>query len=155
MNEKEIYLYLKNKYGKGEKDLFHEDSDMMMHKKNKSMHREYGMHEEGHEGFEKEEAKELVEEMYHTESGKVYKGEFFTLEDAKEVKKRYRGIIPPSVEECDIYVAINAQYHDYINLFKTWFTSNISHKIVESALIFWFQDEDYEGAMKLKEYFCK
>lgn len=142
MNEKEIYEYLKNKYEGG------------------SSHEVYGigsrdLKDDEKEGFEHEEAKKIVKHMYHSEGSKVLKGEYFSMNDAKEVKERYRGIIPHGVSECDIYVAINAQYHDFINLFRSWFHSGTDHKIVESALIFWFQDEDKPGIQKLKEYFEK
>lgn len=135
MNEKEIYKYLKNKY-----ENVSEEAIGTAYKT---------------EGFKHEEAKHIVKHMYHTEGNKVFKGEYFSMNDAKEVKERYRGIIPVGVETEDIYIAINAQYHDYINLFKLWFTSGIDHKIVESGLIFWFQDEDNSGVKKLKEYFCE
>lgn len=142
MNEKEIYEYLKNKY------------------EDKSSDKAYGlgtreMEHEEKEGFEHDEAKKIVKHMYHSEGNKVLKGEYFSMNDAKEVKERYRGIIPHGVSECDVYIAINAQYHDFINLYKSWFGSGVDHKIVESGLIFWFQDEDKPGIQKLKGYFEK
>lgn len=36
----------------------------------------------------------------------------------------------------DVYVAINAQYHDYCELFKAWFGDSVDSKIVESAINF-------------------
>lgn len=53
----------------------------------------------------------------------------------------------------DVYVAINAQYHDYSNLFKSWFGDRIDHKVIESAIVFWFKDEDNPGTTKLVKYF--
>lgn len=46
----------------------------------------------------------------------------------------------------DVYVALNAQYHDNINLYEKWFpnaTNNeIEDKIVEATISNWFEDED-------------
>lgn len=57
-----------------------------------------------------------------------------------------------SVEPCDVYVAINAQYHDYAKLFEEWFGGNIDNKVFESAITFWFKDVDFDGD-KVWEYF--
>ena len=48
---------------------------------------------------------------------------------------------------------INAQYHDYCELFKAWFGDNIDNKIIESAINFWFKDDDYKGGSKVWKYF--
>lgn len=56
------------------------------------------------------------------------------------------------VEPCDVYVAINAQYHDYCKLFDSWFGGNIDNKVFESAITFWFKDVDFDGD-KVWEYF--
>lgn len=44
------------------------------------------------------------------------------------------------------YVALNAQYHDNIELYKEWFgednIDNIKDKIIESTIVNWFEDED-------------
>lgn len=56
------------------------------------------------------------------------------------------------VEPCDVYVAINAQYHDYSKLFEEWFGGNIDNKVFESAITFWFKDVDFDGD-KVWEYF--
>ena len=52
----------------------------------------------------------------------------------------------------DIYVAINAQYHDYCELFEKWFGNNFDEKIIASAVDFWFEDDDFEGN-KVWKYF--
>lgn len=56
------------------------------------------------------------------------------------------------IEPCDVYVAINAQYHDYCKLFDSWFGGNIDNKVFESAITFWFKDVDFDGD-KVWEYF--
>jgi hypothetical protein len=72
---------------------------------------------------------------------------------AKEVYEKYENVIPSYVSVCDIYVAINAQYHDYIALYKLWFTECLDKKIIESAMNFWFMDEDYAHLNKVMKYF--
>lgn len=56
----------------------------------------------------------------------------------------------------DVYVALNAQYHDNIELYKEWFgednIENIKDKIIESAIVNWFEDED-AGIEKVWNYF--
>lgn len=56
----------------------------------------------------------------------------------------------------DVYVALNAQYHDNINLYEKWFpnaTNNeIEDKIVEATISNWFEDED-ANSDKVWEYF--
>nr|DAR32411.1 MAG TPA: hypothetical protein [Bacteriophage sp.] len=104
------------------------------------------------EHFTESYARFIVSEMYHTESGRKYVGEKYDMYKAKEICERYRGVIPSNVTHVDVYVAINAQYHDYCELFKTWFGDNIDQKIIEAAIVFWFKDVDYKGN-KLWEYF--
>lgn len=105
------------------------------------------------EHFIPSEAEYIVSEMYHTENGRRYTGEKYDFEKAKEVCERYRGFLPSAVTPVDIYVAINAQYHDYANLFRSWFGDRIDHKVIESAIVFWFKDEDNPGTSKLVNYF--
>ena len=47
---------------------------------------------------------------------------------------------------------INSQYHDYVELFKSWFGDNVDQKIIESAIIFWFKDVDCKAENKVVEY---
>lgn len=100
-------------------------------------------------------AKELVSKMYHIKEGKKYIGEKYNFYTAKEICERYKGIISPTVTPCDIYIAINSQYHDYIELYKRWFTDNIDQKIIESAMIFWFKDADSTHKNKVMSYFME
>lgn len=58
----------------------------------------------------------------------------------------------PNLTYYDVYVAINAQYHDYAKLFEEWFGGNIDNKVFESAITFWFKDVDFDGD-KVWEYF--
>ena len=103
--------------------------------------------------FDESEAKYIVSKMYHTEGGRKYSGEKFDMFKAKEICERYRGLIPNTVTTYDLYIAINSQYHDYAELFKAWFGSDIDQKIIESAIVFWFKDVDYKAENKVVEYF--
>lgn len=104
--------------------------------------------------FNESTAKYLVSQMYHTSGGRKFVGEKYDMSKAKEVAERYRGIIPQSATYADVYVALNAQYHDYCELLKAWFGDNIDTKVVESAINFWFKDDDYKGDVsKVYKYF--
>lgn len=105
------------------------------------------------EHFTESEAMDLVSDMYHTEGGRKYSGEKFDIHKAKEICERYRGVIPVSATPTDVYVAINSQYHDYVELFKSWFGDNVDQKIIESAIIFWFKDVDCKSRNKVVSYF--
>lgn len=61
--------------------------------------------------------------------------------------------IVESVTATDVYVAINSQYHDYAELFRSWFTDGIEQKVIESAIVFWFKDADSKSENKVVEYF--
>lgn len=76
----------------------------------------------------------------------------YDMNKAHEICERYKEVLPNDVEPCDVYVAINAQYHDYAKLFEEWFGGNIDNKVFESAITFWFKDVDFDGD-KVWEYF--
>lgn len=95
---------------------------------------------------------EVVEQMYHVKDNKKYIGEKYDMNKAHEICERYKEVLPNDVEPCDVYVAINAQYHDYAKLFEEWFGGNIDNKVFESAITFWFKDVDFDGD-KVWEYF--
>lgn len=102
--------------------------------------------------FDEHEAREVVEQMYHVKDNKKYIGEKYDMNKAHEICERYKEVLPNDVEPCDVYVAINAQYHDYAKLFEEWFGGNIDNKVFESAITFWFKDVDFDGD-KVWEYF--
>lgn len=83
---------------------------------------------------------------------KKYVGEKFDMNKAREVKEMYKSIIPDKYTLADVYVAINSQYHDYAVLFKSWFGNSSDHKIIESAVNFWFRDDDCPEC-KVWDYF--
>lgn len=96
------------------------------------------------------EAYDTVEEMYHVKGDKKYVGEKFDMDKAHKVYEKLRDADGYTIG--DIYVAINAQYHDYCELFEKWFGSNFDEKIIASAVDFWFEDDDFDGN-KVWKYF--
>lgn len=105
------------------------------------------------EHFNESYAKYIVSKMWHTDdSGRKCMGEKYDMLMAKEVCERYRGMVPSAVTYSDVYIAINSQYHDYHCLFKKWFGEDVDYKIIESAIRYWFKDEDY-GSSKLWDHF--
>lgn len=92
------------------------------------------------------------QQMYHVKDNKKYIGEKYDMNKAHEICERYKEVLPNDVEPCDVYVAINAQYHDYAKLFEEWFGGNIDNKVFESAITFWFKDVDFDGD-KVWKYF--
>lgn len=102
-------------------------------------------------------AKWQVSTMHHTaDNGKVCKGEIYNYDCAKNVFDKYVRNINSSITVWDVYVAINAQYHDYIRLYSEWFRNinknELDNKIIESAITFYFKDED-SGSTKTWNYF--
>lgn len=144
----EYAMHSEMKYGKP-----HSGFNMMQDGMDFPMNTMRGMKHKGEEHFNESYAKYIVSNMYHEEHGKRHAGEKYDMYKAKEIHERYKGIIPYNVTIADVYVAINAQYHDYGELFKSWFGSNIDSKIIESAVVFWFKDTDYKKGFKLTEYF--
>lgn len=109
------------------------------------------------EHFDEMYAKYQVSNMRHTKrNGSVCTGEVYTIENAKHIYEKYVRTVDSSYNCYDVYVAINSQYHDYSNLYLTWhenFTpEQIDEKIINSAIVFWFKDED-AGQGKVWNYF--
>lgn len=102
--------------------------------------------------FDEFEAKEIVSEMYHYEADRRQVGEHFDMHKAKEVFEKYKDHFVVKATPCDVYVAINAFYHDLGKVLKSWFGSNIDEKVILLAITFWFKDDDYQGN-KLLNYF--
>lgn len=103
-------------------------------------------------GFDEHHAKQIVSQMYHIVKDRKFTGEKYDMLKAKEVMSKYQSHLS-GASLADVYIAINAQYHDYCELFKEWFGSNIDYKIIESAITFWFKDVDYAGENKVYSYF--
>lgn len=102
-------------------------------------------------------AKYQVSSMYHTKrNGSVCKGEIYSIEDARQVYEKYVRNLDSSYNCWDVYVALNAQYHDYSRLYTEWYSNitneDLDNKIIASAINFWFKDED-AGTGKVWNYF--
>lgn len=80
----------------------------------------------------------------------------FSIEATKKIYDRRIRPLNKDVTMWDVYVALNAQYHDNINLYEKWFpnaTNNeIEDKIVEATISNWFEDED-ASSDKVWKYF--
>lgn len=85
--------------------------------------------------FDEEYAKWQVSTMYHTaDNGKICKGEIYNYDCAKNVFDKYVRNINSNITVWDVYVAINAQYHDYIRLYSEWFR-NINKNELDNKII--------------------
>ena len=109
------------------------------------------------EHFNEPYAEWQVEHMYHTDKNghKIHKP-WFTMSEAKSVyDKKIKGL-NKDITICDVYVALNAQYHDNINLYEKWFPQanedELEAIIIESTINDWFDDED-ASAEKVWRYF--
>ena len=109
----------------------------------------YGKH------FDREYAEWQVEQMRHKCGDKVYKGEHWSHEETTAVMQKYRNTLPPEITPCDFYVALNSQWHDYHCFMKEHFESEeeMELAIIESAVDFWFKDDDYPTNDKVWCYF--
>ena len=118
---------------------------------------EYPMHKNAmytmsDEHFETHEAKQIVAEMYHYDMNRKHTGEHFDMRKAEEVFAKHKENFVSKATPEDVYVAINAMYHDLCGLYKSWFGSNIDDRIIMTAITFWFKDDDYQGN-KILDYF--
>jgi hypothetical protein len=102
--------------------------------------------------FDEFDAKEIVSEMYHYDMNRRHTGEHFDMKKAEEVYKKHKDDFVTKASPCDVYIAINATYHDFCTVLKSWFGSNIDEKVILLAVTFWFKDDDYQGN-KLMDYF--
>lgn len=98
-----------------------------------------------------------VSQMYHTNNkGIKIDAPLFSIEATKKIYDRRIRPLNKDIAIWDVYVALNAQYHDNINLYEKWFpnaTNNeIEDKIVEATISNWFEDED-ASSDKVWEYF--
>lgn len=80
-----------------------------------------------------------VSQMFHTEDEEEIRGEYFSMAQADKVAREHKIDCVP-----DVYVAINANYHDKVRLFSKWFedSDDIATRIVADAVAFYFEDED-------------
>lgn len=104
----------------------------------------YGKH------FDEETAIDIVSSMYHTDkSGERYTGEYFTLEQAKIVRDKHL----QKEHVADIYVALNATWHDWHCLFSEWLQNASDEHYIRAMKRFYYEDEDYPCKEKVWKYF--
>ena len=98
----------------------------------------YGSH------YNEEFAKYDIEQMHSTDANGVkHMGAHWTK---AEVTQALMGkAIPAEVTECDKWVAANAMWHDLRKVFD-------ERQILNATVLFFFQDEDWEGHGKVWEY---
>lgn len=86
-------------------------------------------------------AHEDVAGMHHKSAkGEVIKGEHWNME---QVTSAIKGMsIPGNTNIWDVYVALNANWHDKNVKFSEWFNSDADKKIIEDAISFYFMDAD-------------
>lgn len=86
-------------------------------------------------------AKEDVSYMRHkNKSGKEEKGEHWNMNQAVSAIKGTS--LPSGVTDWDIYVALNANWHDKEVKFTDWWGAEADKHIIDDAINFYFQDED-------------
>lgn len=97
-----------------------------------------------------------IDKVFIIPIGIVCRGEVFTVEDAKAIYDKHVRNINREITYWDVYVAVNAQYHDYVRLYQDWFPNlteeQLDEKVIYSAINFWFKDED-AGTGKVWNYF--
>lgn len=109
----------------------------------------YGKH------FNRDYAEWEVAQMHHKCGDKVYKGEHWSHEQTTDVMSSYKTTLPAEITPCDFFVALNSQWHDYHCLYMSLFPSEeeAEKAIIESAIKFWFKDDDWDGNTKVWCYF--
>lgn len=80
-----------------------------------------------------------VSQMFHTEDEEEVRGEHFSVSQAEKFAKE------KNIKYLwDVFVAVNANYHDKARLFSEWFedSEDVDERIVADAMAFYFEDED-------------
>lgn len=86
---------------------------------------------------------EAVECMHHKDKkGEEIKGEHWSVNQVSGVIKGFN--LPSTTTIWDVYVALNANWHDKEIKFNEWFGDNADRRIIEDAINFYFHDEDAE-----------
>lgn len=109
------------------------------------MRKQQGLISGGH--YDEDFARYDVSKMYHIDKqGRRVEGEHWSVSQAKEVMQS-NGISAPN-NEYDVYVALNAFWHDLSNVEE-------DDEIVKLAVAFWFKDADFSSKKgKIWWYMC-
>lgn len=106
--------------------------------------------------YDEEYAEWDVSQMYHkSPDGREYKGAHWSIEQTSDVMQSYRGKLPHEITPYDFFVALNAQWHDYICWARDRFDSDEDADIavIDMAVRFWFLDDDWGEPTKVWDYF--
>ena len=152
--------YMHSKRGKMRGSMYHKDYDWddmeFEHSEwDSDSHDSYkarGYRDSRESHFDEFEAKEIVSEMFHSDMNNKRTGEHFDMRKAKEVFDKYKNQFVIDASPAEVYIAINATYHDFCKVLRSWFGGNIDDKVILLAVTFWFKDEDYKGN-KVMDYF--
>lgn len=109
--------------------------------------------------FDEFYGKHQVSNMYHLDShGDKITKEMFSPVEAKRIYDRHIKSMGRGMTCWDVYVALNAQYHDNIELYKSWFPGEseeaLKDKIIKATIVNWFDDVDADEN-KVWNYFKK
>lgn len=77
------------------------------------------------------------------EKGTIHKGAYWTVQQTSDAASCMT--MPNGTNECDIYVAFNAAWHDLHRKFS-------DEQIICIAYLFFFCDEDWKGKNKIWDY---
>ena len=69
--------------------------------------------------FDEMYVKYQVSSMYHTKrNGNICREEIYSIDGAKQIYEKYVRNLDSSYTYWDVYIAINAQFHDYARLYN-------------------------------------
>ena len=131
------------------------DDNLTNEDKMKVLKRVHKIIDGGH--YDETFAKYQVSKMYYTDNEGDHYGPYYTLEQAKEIYKRYKEDIPTGYNLYDFYVALNMIQSDYTTLVHKWFKDldkdSFEQKILDLTLN-WLNDTDNPfGNTKVWGYF--
>lgn len=103
--------------------------------------------------FDERFGKWQVEQMHSKgPDGKEYKGELCNIMKSEEVFDKYKAKLPAGTTIWDMYVAVNSNMHDKCALFKKWNPEKWEDMVIEDAIVFYFEDVDWESPGKVWDY---
>lgn len=119
------------------------DDNLTNEDKMKVLKRVHKIIDGGH--YDETFAKYQVSKMYYTDNEGDHYGPYYTLEQTKEIYKRYKEDIPTGYNLYDFYVALNMIQSDYTTLVHKWFKDldkdSFEQKILDLTLN-WLNDTD-------------